>query len=252
MARLKPGQKPKIFIASPLFNSAQHAVLDHIESCLTGLGYEFYSARHHSGSDKLSPDQKKVLANWNPVFDSNVQGLDDCHVCIANIGYQYPAGTELVLKRKADAAVLAALVPGKGETVTITHEPDDAGSVNEEWSEVAHLMPLSLPDSGTVWEMGYMRAQGKLIIGYHPEEQPGLLNLMLSHGCDGIVTGERNLQKLLLPHPEAVIALPDELQKRVNKLAMYDMRDSDSLEYSAKFFDWQWVQGYKADKGEVE
>ena len=43
---------------------------------------------------------------------------------------------------------------------------------------------INMPDSGTVWEMGYMYAQGKPVIGYtaKPVSQ---INLMLSECLDG-------------------------------------------------------------------
>ena len=131
--------KPRVFIASPLFNPAQIAIIRDIETLLAENDFSFYSARLHSGSDKLTPEQKRDLRAWDPIFESNVQGLDDCDVMIAVLEYAFPDGQQLVLqdRRGLDAGA------------------DSIDTV------------LELPDAGTVWEMGYHQAQGKLVLGFH-------------------------------------------------------------------------------------
>jgi nucleoside 2-deoxyribosyltransferase len=225
--------RPKIFIASPLFNPAQHAVLDELETAIKQSGFDFYSARHHSGSDKLTPEQKRVLSNWDPIFDSNVQGLESCRVCIANIGYQYPDGTFLGLCKEGQKG----LGLPKYDTAVIK--------------------PLELPDAGTVWEMGFMRAQAKLVIGYHPDAQPTHLNLMLSHGCDGIITGVQNLQWFLSGAANSKetnsVHAPERLRQRCQQIRdTYGSLFASTLWDDACLFDWTACHQFDAQSKEVE
>ena len=154
----------KIFIASPLFNPQQTAIIERIEQIITAAGHTFYSARLHSGSDKMTPEERKDLRAWDPIFESNVKGLDDCEAMIAVLEYAMPKGQSLIL-----------------------HENGTA------------LREVELPDAGTVWEMGYHRAQDKPVIGFHSQERPAHLNLMLTHGCMGLVLGYGALESFLKP-----------------------------------------------------
>lgn len=214
-----PKPRPRVFIASPLFNPAQHAIIESIERLLTAAHYEFYSARRDSGSDKLSPIQRKDINAWNPVFESNEQGLDVCRVCIAVLEYALPT----------EQHRLGLLVPPIGELYT--HK--DPNIYRQGLDETPYrFTPLELPDAGTVWETGYLRAQGKLVIGYHSKKKASHLNLMLSHGCDGLISGVENLRRFLNPpasHHQN--RYPPHTRARLSKLPRR-MRDE------AQLFDW--------------
>lgn len=197
--------KPKIFIASPLFNTAQHEILDQIESILEQHDYTYYSARKHSGSDLLTPEQRKDINAWNPVFDSNRQGLDECRVCIAVLEYAYPEGTTLCVVKNSVA------------------------------------MQVELPDAGTVWETGYLHAQGKLVLGFHTTKQAKHLNLMLTHGCDGLLTGYGSLHSFLGgPKSLQDVAIPERVHKRL-------LRVPGQAFYDAYRFNWTATQPWGKD-----
>lgn len=164
-----------IFIASPLFNPPQIELIKQIESAISAAGHSFYSARLHSGSDQLSPEDRKNLKAWDPVFDSNVKGLNAADMCVAVLEYRQPEGVELGIRTK------------KWDM----HESDPDVP---EWTWVHGV---ELPDAGTVWEMGYMSAQGKPVVGFHSEKRPEHLNLMLTHGCKGLLLGMDALQRFL-------------------------------------------------------
>lgn len=168
-----------IFIASPLFNPPQIQLIEQIEQAITRAGHEFYSARLHSGSDKLTPEQRKDLAAWDPVFESNVRGLDDADLCIAVLEYRQPEEVRLELVRyDQQKSREAGFKPGDKIPGELLALPE-------------------LPDAGTVWEMGYLAAQGKPVIGFHSQERPAHLNLMLTHGCQGLLLGLPALEEFL-------------------------------------------------------
>lgn len=167
--------KPTIFIASPLFNPEQIEIIKTIETLLEVNGFDFYSARLHSGSADMTLEQRKDIRAWDPVFKSNEEGLNSCQTMIAVLEYALPEGQRLSLVED---------VPGY-----------DTG-IGEREGFLKEHVSLELPDAGTVWECGYHRAQGKLVFGFHRDTAKHL-NLMLSHGCDGIVKGFENLEKLL-------------------------------------------------------
>jgi hypothetical protein len=103
-----------------------------------------------------------------PIFQANEDALSECDVLLAVLDYALPEGTKLGLCQEGECS-----------------------SSTLDW----HLTTeLNLPDNGTVWEMGYCRALGIPVIGFYPEPRaPEALNLMLSHGTEGIVLGWEKL-----------------------------------------------------------
>lgn len=164
--------KPKVFIASPLFNSRQIEIIEDLEGILEENELEYYSARKHSGSEKLSLEEKRKHTAWEPVYRSNETGLDECRIMIAVIDYALPYGQSVQLCRHEES----------GETA--------------EWD--IPIKKLDLPDSGTIFEVGYHRAQGKLVLSFFPEKKEvSHLNIMISHGTDGTILGWDNLETFL-------------------------------------------------------
>ncbi len=222
--------KPKVFIASPLFNKPQIQIISTIEGTLHEAGFDFYSARLHSGSDKLSPEDRKDLRKWDPVFESNLAGLDECQVCIAVLEYTMPDGQRLTMQKREHH---------------INPDPSRPGSFfpdTHEWSASV----IELPDAGTVWEMGYMRAQGKLVVGFHTDKAKHL-NLMLSHGVDGMLLGYDALRNFLNPPKTSQFDSSDVIQKLAERTAA----DSRVLSL-ATWFDWSACHVFDAQNKEVE
>lgn len=222
---------PKVFIASPLFNEPQIEIIKQIEQLLTDNEFPFYSARLHSGSDKLTAEQKRSLVNWDPVFESNVQGLDECTVMIAVLEYALP-------HREYPAHIAMGLLDSPQE------EPFGSGT---------SFTPIELPDAGTVWEMGYHKAQNKIVIGFH-QDKAKHLNLMLSHGCDAMIKGFDNLALFLAgpegPHttliPKSVTSM---LQKCVDN--RWHEKHVELSETSGRF-NWTASEAFDAKNKEVE
>lgn len=158
-----------VYIAAPLFNEPQLDLIDAIEKAIESSGKTCYSPRRDSGSILMTPEEKKVMSNWDPVFNSNVEAIHKADVMIAVLEYLMPPDMELLLFR------------------------DDQNNPGE-----GRFSAIRLPDTGTVWEMGYMRALGKPVVGFHTGET-GQLNLMLSHGCNGFLKSMDDLDRYLEP-----------------------------------------------------
>lgn len=165
-----PSPKPKIYIAAPFFNAAQIMVVQTIESTLANNEFSYYSPRLHSGSDKLTPEERKDRNAWMQVITSNIAAMESCSAMIAVLEFAMPDELRLVPAKYANV--------GK-------------------WNVLPNVQPVELPDTGVVFEMGYMYARYKPIFGYHSTKIPSELNLMLSHTVMGILTGQEALNGFL-------------------------------------------------------
>jgi nucleoside 2-deoxyribosyltransferase len=212
--------KPKVFIASPLFNKNQVTIIEQIESALTKNEFEFYSARLHSGSDKMTPDQRKDLRAWDPVYDSNVQGLEEARVMIAVLEYAMPEGQSLKL-----------------------HFPQEEceDEMGRPYTEGKPPLQIELPDPGTVWEMGYHRGHQKLVLGFHSDAAKHL-NLMLSHGVDGLLKGFDALEGFLAG---ASYGTPTRIRTKFTPR-------NPRYQQDAALFDWGFTEEFDAGNKEVE
>ena len=193
--------KPKIYIAGPFFNLAQIDVIDAIEYLCSLHGFPYYSPRKHSGSADIPQEHRKDPKVWSHVIESNKLQLDVCDLIIAVLDYKLPADTEM-------CQVQWDLSSG--------HILSDA--------IVKYAYTVEIPDSGTVWEMGYAFALGKPILGYVSGEKPKALNLMLSHTMRGVVSGTDRLAYFLESYNPVVARPVDEL-----------------------LFDWKAVESHKGD-----
>ena len=154
----------KVYIAAPLFNPAQIEIIESIEELCYDASLDFYSPRLHSGSSLLSPEDRRHFEKWTPVFESNEQALHQCDCMIAVLEYAQTPGFRLGL-----------------EVVTNSGDPMD-------------FIPLEIPDTGVVWEMGVMNALNKPVFGYHSTKQPEQMNLMLTHSLAGMLCGKPALE----------------------------------------------------------
>lgn len=156
----------KIYLAAPLFNPPQISLLKEIETALVGMGYEIFSPRLETEKLKVPADVRKDPKAWRPVFNVNVEGLEQCDIMVAVLDYPLPEHTKLCVT---------------------TWEPG---------ADHPQLFPVQLPDAGTVWEMGYFFSSYRPIIGYttRPLHE---LNLMLTQCLVGIVSSVEQLIKVL-------------------------------------------------------
>lgn len=216
---------PKVFIASPLFNPQQMLVIDGIEQLLHSRQLEYYSARHDSESHVPKGDDKKKPEAWNGVFRNNEEGLRDCDIMIAVLSY----------------ALAPDCMMGTGEMINFSHQKNLPTQV-----VMNSFKPLELPDSGTVWEMGYFRALDKIVIGFHPEKRGDHLNLMLTHGCDGLISGWDNLSKFI-GSMNPVMSCGERLQNRMHEVGPLQAQVMYTI---ACHFDWEAIELWGAQNDE--
>jgi nucleoside 2-deoxyribosyltransferase len=164
-------RKPKVFIAAPFFNSGQVAVVERIEQLCEKNGLPFYSARLHAGT--VPPEKKKDPTAWKPVFANDVQGIHDSDFLVAVLDYKFPN--------------------------------EDGGLYVHEPGFVDDAFPIEIPDTGTVWEMGYAFSIGRPVVGFTLRSVEKL-NLMLMLGVRGIVEGYEHLDTFL--HGERKVTYP--------------------------------------------
>lgn len=167
----------KIYLAGPFFNEVQVTELIKIENVFEDRRIQIYSPRLHSGSHRMTPEQRKNRSNWDSVYRSNIDAMHSCDIMLAILDYQLPKGREVHVVDNYDGYTINPITG---------HEMVDS------------LIKLQIPDTGTVFEMGYFNALQKPVIGY-VSQMPKSMNLMLTHGVHGVVEGAKNLLKFLTP-----------------------------------------------------
>jgi hypothetical protein len=176
----------------------------------------------------MTPEQRKDIRAWDPVFESNEQGLNECRVMIAVLEYAMPANKAIHLVEK---------------DVTLSSDMCTDNDTGEPRALYPSYNPIELPDAGTVWECGYHRAQGKIVIGFHTDKAKHL-NLMLTHGCDAMIRGFENLEGFL--SGEAV-TIPTRVMQRGRQLGKSLYFHSDAAQ-----FDWSFTEDWDAKSKAVE
>lgn len=161
----------QVYIAGPLFNPAQITILEHIELMCEIASTPHFSPRLHSEPYLPPPEDRAKPEAWDRMFGMNVNAIEKCGVILAVLNYAMPDYMQV----------------GVG---THVHEFDHQ-------TVMANFKPLYLPDSGTVWEMGYARGTGRIVVGFHPDKKPEHLNLMLTHGTVGMLCGWDALETFL-------------------------------------------------------
>lgn len=217
---MKP--KPRIYIAAPLFNSAQINLIQRIEDRLDKCGIPYFSPRIESEPFMPLPQDRKNASAWEPVFDCNIRGLRDSSILLAVLNYSLPEEQQVGL-------------------ASYVEEPF------EHHVRMASFKPLELPDTGTIWEMGYFLGKGKIVVGFHPEKKAEHLNVMLTHGCDGLISGWNNLDGFFMnPHTGFV---PPLLSKRMAEMLPLTQH---SVRQELGYFDWSCTAQWAAQQdGEV-
>lgn len=192
----------KVYIAGPFFNEAQDADIRRIEKLCEELGLDYYSPQIHSGSADIQPEDRKNLDAWRPVFMSNVNALVSCDLLICCLNWALPPN----------------------QTVCLANWEQDPRSQSESChSLVGDPVLLDIPDSGTVWEMGFTYCANQFqllappmpIWGCYLQRAPKQVNLMLQMGTDRIITSFELLETALAlwaaGHEEPEVPLEPEI-----------------------------------------
>jgi len=157
----------KMYLAGPFFNSAQVELMATIEGAVAAAGFKAFSPRLHARQlgKGATPEQQR------DTFDDDLVGLQEAGVVLAVLDWKLP-DTERVLKE---------------------YWTNREGKLAWRSSEDTIL---NIPDSGTVWEMGYAFSRNIPVVGF--TENPRAVNLMLMQSCLGVVVGLKKLEEMLL------------------------------------------------------
>lgn len=153
----------KVYIAGPFFNPEQISLIRAIENIFMGAGVEFISPRLQHG-DRPVPKVENA-AQAEEIFVRNLRDMMQADVLLAVMDYLLPVNHEL--------------------------------HITEWFQDQLQIVspPLRLPDTGTVFELGYFFRTCKPVILFTSRD-PGKarLNLMLACATDGCVYGLNNLR----------------------------------------------------------
>lgn len=158
-----------IYIAAPFFNPEQVRIVEQIEEALDKREIPYFSPRkQHYNSDVSVRSEDHA----QQIFDKNYEGIGTATLMLAVLDWANPKGTELRLH---------------------TGHNYDAGH-----GEVSpRSVPVYLPDTGTVWEMGVAYAKGIPVVIYTQQNEHAKLNVMLCRGAAGVVYGHSHLLQWL-------------------------------------------------------
>lgn len=168
------------YLAGPLFNPAQVALLEKIEATFAAAEVPLFSPRLCDENKVKGPITSDSAAR---IFSRNWEALLKCSGILAVVDWLLPEGQEI---RQVRQCGMTNLNPPIGEYTSPS---------------------LNIPDAGTVWELGAAYAlrseygpHGKrgpinplpiLLFTVRPSDQK--LNVMLSQGTDGVIYGLSNL-----------------------------------------------------------
>lgn len=155
-----------VYLAGPFFNPAQLDLIREVEDLLIEAGQHVFSPRQTAESNALR-DNPKNPDLLRAVFERNRVELERCDWVFAVLDWLMPVGHELVRL-----------------------EPEDPMKS----PPVGKVTPVRIPDSGTVWELGYANARQKPVLGF---TVASTLNLMLTQSCAWICTDRYQVAHVL-------------------------------------------------------
>lgn len=173
----------RFYIAGPFFNQPQIDLIKTIEEILLDNSIPFFSPRQQhtpGGSTKIRSAEHAAA-----VFKCNYENLQDdcCSHVLAVADFLMPPDQGLFLIEKVEQ---------KPELDREPQEDDDTGRT---WMATIESGPISLPDTGTVWEMGFAFAVKKPVILFTLADSIRSLNLMLTQSCVGVLPGYKALRQ---------------------------------------------------------
>ncbi len=134
-----------IYIAAPFFGKRQKGLLQEIARLGELVGRGLYFS---SSADNILRRTSRVVGE--SVLAQNKKKIEEAEAVVAVLDWRFDD----------PATKLAVLTPEK-------------------------VVAVSLPDTGTVWEMGYAVAAGKPVVGLTLQAVLGRQNLMLALSCVG-------------------------------------------------------------------
>lgn len=175
--------RPLAYLAAPFFNEIQRSGVRELEGLIDQSGYDCFSASR----DGVVCSPRGPRAERRAAFEGNEQAMTNADVCFAWVDWLLPTSDEVrqiqlitnqiqvnfpePVKRLMQAGMAAGgrgsskLIITPGEVSQDTQVPDGM-TLKLEPDVVVRLKgpALNLPDSGTVFEVGYMYAIGKPIV----------------------------------------------------------------------------------------
>jgi len=153
-----------IYLAGPFFNERQLARIQRIENICKQYAIPHYSPRRDAGI--LKP--KSSIIERQEVYEANADALFNCDCILAVTNYELPCDCKV--------------------HVTYLGSPLVVGD---------KALELFLPDTGTVWEMGFATALKKPIVIFHDNPASKKLNVMLTQSCNGFLNTYEELDEFL-------------------------------------------------------
>lgn len=171
----------KFYLAGPFFNQPQIELIAAIELLMVDQCVPCFSPRQQHQRLTVPVEQRstvdttiKTAEQARKVFHCNVDNIDDCTHMLAVVDW---------------------LLLDKQEVRQVDVGMGDIMNGDSSVSLISKSGPLNLPDSGTVWEMGYAYSLKIPIILFRTKETK--LNVMLTQCAEGVVTGLPSLEKFL-------------------------------------------------------
>ena len=155
----------KVYLAGPFFNTEQQVHIEMVEKILTRHHVSYFSPRKQGGM--LNP--KASSADRRKIQDLNVRGISEASCVLAVCDWMNPNGCQIRL-------VDSALEFGES-TIAKFRSP-----------------PLNIPDTGTVWEIGFAYGIRVPVVGILMNRE-GKFNVMLTEALAGIVYGFDQLER---------------------------------------------------------
>lgn len=164
------------YIAAPFFNTAQIELVERIE-----VRFEKAKVPGFFSPRKTDTNQKKELTDVDArrIFDRNNDEMLMCDNVLVVLDWKMPVGLEIW--------------------------PCEVERQDGTLAKVGRT-PLNIPDTGTVWEAGFIyglnfRSKGgqipKNIYGFTERPKGDKVNIMLTQCLDGVIYGLEDLEKFL-------------------------------------------------------
>lgn len=162
------------YLAAPFFNPQQLDLVQQIEQTFERHKVNCFSPRLQHGNKKVAIES---VEHASEIFVENARAINTCTWMLAVVDWLMPPGQDLQVVN-ADGATLRVRVP----------------------------------DSGTVWEMGYAKALDKRIVIFTSRPPGERINIMLERSAIGVCYGFDALREYILTGPSALTSWKGKLQ----------------------------------------